>query len=391
VPQLVRDRFTWLGYAQLAVFGYFVYGFGPVVPLLRDEQHTSRAVASLHSTAFAVGAVVGGALLPWLVRRFGRSRVVWAGLAGLAVAVVGLSFSHVLAATLSWALVGSMLGGLVVNALNAALSEHHGPGGSAAISEANAIAAGVGVIAPLAIGATVTAGLGWRPGLAVVAGAVVLLAAVVMVVRVPAPARPAPPEHPASGRLPSLYWLVWASLLATNSVEVGLNLWAADVLRSHAHVSPAGAAAAVSAIVGGMFIGRAVGSRLVLRLPGPAVMLGALAVSMAGFTIFWLATAPVLAMAGLVVTGLGNALHYPLGVGLAVQHSGGQPDLAASRVAYAVGLAFGVAPLVLGAVADQIGPHLAFLLVPVLLAASAVAITALRRRTAVPVSGAAPS
>jgi hypothetical protein len=62
VSRLVRDRTTWLIYAQLGIYGYFLYGFGPVVPLLRDEEHTSRAVASLHSAALAVGAVVGGSL-----------------------------------------------------------------------------------------------------------------------------------------------------------------------------------------------------------------------------------------------------------------------------------------------------------------------------------------
>src|SRR5207247_9579525 len=40
VPRLVRDRLTWLSYGQVAAFGYFFYGFGPVVPLLREEQHT---------------------------------------------------------------------------------------------------------------------------------------------------------------------------------------------------------------------------------------------------------------------------------------------------------------------------------------------------------------
>ena len=62
VPRLTRDRTTWLIYAQLGLWGFFLYGFGPVVPLLRDEQGTSAAVASLHSTAIAVGALLGGAL-----------------------------------------------------------------------------------------------------------------------------------------------------------------------------------------------------------------------------------------------------------------------------------------------------------------------------------------
>src|SRR5690349_1162663 len=82
---LVRDRTTWLIYAQLGAWAYFFYGFGPVVPLLRDEQHTSRTVASLHGTAFAAGGLVAGAILPWAVRRLGRPGMIWCGLGGVFV------------------------------------------------------------------------------------------------------------------------------------------------------------------------------------------------------------------------------------------------------------------------------------------------------------------
>ncbi|MGC9668040.1 MFS transporter [Planosporangium sp. 12N6] len=381
---LVRDRLTWLTYAQLASWAYFLYGFSPVVPLLRDEQHTSRAVASLHGVAFAVGGVVSGALLPPLVRRFGRAAVIWTGLLGVAVAATGLLVSHALAATLACAVLASTSGGMVVNGVTAALADHHGAGGSAAISEANALAAATGLVAPLVVGTAVTVGYGWRPGLAVVVAGIVLIAAAAAILRVRIPARPLASATATAGRLPRPFWLVWTSILATGSVEVCLNLWVADVLRSHAHVSPGAATAAVSALVGGMFVGRLVGSQLVLRLSGTAVMLGALALSGVGFAVLWTATSPWPALVGLVVTGLGNALHYPLGMALAVEHSAGQPDLAASRSSYAVGISFGVAPFALGAVADHLGPHLAFLLVPVFLVASATAIVALRRRAGAP-------
>jgi fucose permease len=180
------------------------------------------------------------------------------------------------------------------------------------------------------------------------------------------------------------FWLVWSSLVATGSVEVCLNLWVADVLRTRAQVSPGAASAAVSAIVAGMFVGRWAGSRLVLRVPPTTVLLGALGLSAAGFSAFWLATTPGLAIIGLVVTGLGNALHYPLGMALAVEHSAGAPELATARTAYAIALAFGLSPFVLGAIADNVGPHLAFLLVPGFLAASATAIVTLRRSSRQP-------
>jgi fucose permease len=375
--KLVRDPLTIVTYAQLGVFGYFLYGFGPVVPLLRDEQGTSRAVASLHGTALAVAVVVGATIFPPLVRRFGRPRVMWTGVAGLAVGVLLFWAARPFAATMAAALFAALAGSLLVNGVVATLADHHGAAGPAAISEANAVAAGVGALAPLIVGASVAAGAGWRPGLAVLAPAAAALALVAWLSRRRMTA-PAAHISVASGagrrRLPGAYWLAWISMLATGSAEVCLNLWAGDELRARAGVSPGVATAALSAIIGGMFLGRLFGAPLVLRLPAYRVLLGALAVSTAGFSVFWLATTPWLAVAGLFVCGLGNALHYPLAIAIAIDHSGGQPDLAAARSGYAMGVGFGLAPFGLGALADSVGPHLAFLLVYGLLALAAAAV-----------------
>jgi MFS family permease len=116
------------------------------------------------------------------------------------------------------------------------------------------------------------------------------------------------------------------------------------------------------------------------------VLLGALALSAAGFAVFWLASATWLAVTGLVVLGLGNGMHFPLGIALAVAHSGGQPELAVSRASYATGIAFGVSPFALGAVADRVGPHLAFLLLPVCLAVAALVVSRLSA-TGLPAAG----
>ena len=376
---MTRDRFTWLAYGQLSAFGYFFYGFGPVVPLLLQEQHTSRGVAGLHGTGFAVGGVVCGALAPWVVRRFGRRAAMWAALGGMSAGALGFWAAHPLWATLSLAVVTSAFGTLVVIIAMAGLSDHHGPAGPAAFSEANALAAGVGLVAPLAVGATVAAGWGWRPGLAVVVPLVALLALAAFLFRVPVPAaRPVPPSTTA-GRLPRRYRLAWCCVLCTGSVEVCLNLWVADVLRSHSHAPAAVATAALSAVVSGMCAGRFLGSRLLLRRPTPWVLLGALAVSATGFAVFW--SAPVLwvAVTGLVILGLGNSVHFPAGIALAVAHSGGQPDLAVSRASYATAVSFGVAPFLLGLLADGVGPHTAFLLVPVFLVGAATVAWRLRR------------
>jgi MFS family permease len=380
VPRLVRDRVTWITYAQLAIWAYFLYAFNPVVPLLRDEQHTSRAVASLHGTAFAVAGIVAAAVLPRLTRLLGRHRLIWTGLVGLCASAVGFFFSHPLPLTLACAALASFAGALVVNGVVAGLSDHHGAAGPASISEANAFAAAIGVIAPLVVGASVGAGLGWRPGLLLVIGLVALLT-LALGVRLPEPAPVSMVDgrRPRARKMPRRYWFALASLFATGSVEVCLTLWLGDSLRSHAHVSAGVATASVSTLLAGMTAGRFAGSRLLLRYRPTRVLLAALAVAGAGFFVFWFATVPWLAMCGLAVCGLGVAVHYPLGISLAVTNSGGQPDLAAARAAYSVGASFALAPFTLGALADHIGPHSAFLLVPVFLLASAVAVTMLDR------------
>ena len=391
MPRLVRDRLTWVIYLQLSLWCYFLYGFGPVAPLLRDELHISRTLASLHGTGFAVGGIIGGAVIPALTRRYGRNRLIWGGLTLISAAAVGMFAAHHLALTLAFATLASFGGSLLVNGVVAALTEHHATAGPAAISEANAAAAAVGLVAPLVVGLAYGIGLGWRAGLVLVVVPTVLLA-VFAGVRAPEPLQHGTADGRRARGLPTVFWLAATSLFATGSVEVCLTLWGSDVLRDHANVSAGVATAAVSTMIAGMVAGRIIGGRLLLRYRPTRMLLAALAVSAAGFALFWSATVPWLAVSGLFVCGLGVGLHYPLGIGLALAHSDGQPDLAAARASFAVGISFAVAPFALGSLADAVGPHTAFLLVPAFLLLSAVVVALLERATlpAMPVRAVEP-
>ncbi|GAA2218289.1 MFS transporter [Micromonospora olivasterospora] len=410
MPRLAHDKITWLTYAQLGLWGFFLYGFGPVVPLLRDEQGTSAAVAGLHSTAIAVGAMLGGALFPPVARRVGRGPAIWLGLAGVAAGVTAFGTLRALPATLAAVVVTATFGMMVISGVSVVLTAHHGPAAPAALTEANAACAGMGILAPLVIGSTVDAGLGWRPVMAVEVGliALVALAALIFRVRLPGPAAPTPAPAPSStppvpsgatpvpsaapavlstapavpltapaaapraggGALPRAYWIAWVLMAVTGSIEVCLSLWTADVLRSHAGLGAGAASAAVAAIVSGMFLGRLVGGRAALRYPSVPLLLVALAVSLAGFAVFWTAPIGWLAVSGLVVLGLGNALHYPLAIAIALAAAGPSADKAAGWASYSMGVGFGIAPVALGWVADSVGPHLAFLLLPGFIAAA---------------------
>jgi predicted MFS family arabinose efflux permease len=389
--ELVRTRLTWLTYAQLGVFGYFLYGFGPSVPLQRDDLHVSSAVGGLHGTALAVGSTIAGLTFAALAARIGRAGTLRVGLLGLTAGVLVYCLVPVLPATLTGALICGVFGTYVVTGTVVVLSTEHGTAGPAAISEANAGAAAAGLVAPLLIGGGVSIGIGWRPGLllAAVATTVVWFVSAREARLLAAAEDRAGPVGERSGvtgvgadapgPLPTAYWLAWLVVLFCVAVEFCMTFWAADGLRDRAGASPAAATAGVTAIVGGMFLGRLAGGRVALRVRSGRLLLGAVALALLGFAAFWLSTAPVPALAGLVVVGVGIAVQYPVGPARAVAASGGRPDRAAGRLSVATGVASGAAPFALGALADRAGTHTAFLLVPALLLAAAAGVLATRQ------------
>jgi predicted MFS family arabinose efflux permease len=336
VTRLHRDRLTWLAYLQVGCYGYFLYGFGPTVSLLREEQHTSRTLAGLHGTALAAGALISALLVAPLVRRYGRRLVVWGGLVILCLGVLAYVGSDALGVTLTGALLGSLGGSFVLVPVAAMLSDHHRAAGASAISEANAVAAGIGLVAPLVVGLAVTTDLGWRAALLVVLPAVALLALVGGRVRFPEP-QPEPDRHAGSRRLPARYWIGWGVVTAGIAVEFCMTLWAADILRTRFGLGDAAASAGVTTIVAGMCIGRVFGGRLALRLPVDRLLYLAIAVCGLGFAVFWVTMSATLALTGLLVSGLGISLFYPLGIARAIEASDGRPDLASARVGLGAG------------------------------------------------------
>jgi predicted MFS family arabinose efflux permease len=372
-PSLRRDRLTFLIYADLGVYGYFLYGMGPAVPLLRHDEGVSRALGGLHGTALAAGAVLAGLAGAWLTSRWGRRGVLRAGLSGLAVGIVVIVSTRSLPLTLLGALVAGTAGSLIVNAHAAVLTDHHGSAGPAAISEANALAAGLGTLAPAVLGGLQILGPGWRFGMLVGAVGAIAVMLVSWQVDVPASAESTPRstgDAPAL-RLPKRYWVAWLVLVLCVAVEFSMTIWSSDLLRQRMHLSAGVAAACITAIPAGMTAGRLVGSRLALGRDIETLLLASLAVTGAGFALFWAVPVTAVAVTGLFIVGLGIAMQYPLSISRLIARSQGRPDLAAARASLGAGLAVGGGPFVLGYLADSFGTHRAFLLVPGLLGTAA--------------------
>ena len=379
-----RDRLTLLVYGQLGLWGYFLYGFGPVIPMLRDELAVSNTVASLHASMLSAGSFTAASLYPRLARGFGRGRTARMGMAGIATGVAVLCSVDVLAVTLTGAFLAGGFGSLLITGSAVILRERHAEDAPAAITEANAVAAAFGLVAPGLVAAAAVLDLGWRP---VMLGLVLVTAALALTLgREPIPDGVAPTRG-TEGKLPRTYWAAWLVVAMTIGVETALIVWSSDLLRESAGMSEGAAAAGVSVLLTGVFAGRVLGARVAKRRPKDA-LLAALVLAAGGFVVFWTAQTAWQGLAGLAVTGLGMSLHYPLAVTRAIEAGDGHPELAAGRAAIGVAGAAALTPLVMGAMSDAADVHAAFAVVPVMLGVALISlIVSGRRRTGVATLG----
>ncbi|NHT19200.1 MFS transporter [Cellulomonas sp. IC4_254] len=381
-PRLHRDRFTLTLDGVFVTWGWLLYSFNPSVPLLAAELGVSNAQAGLHGTAMAVGAVLAAAITPRAVLRFGRRSTLVVAAVVIAAGIVLLTTGWALPVTLAGMGVVAVGGNVAISAAQAGLAVHHGRVASAAVTEANGIGSGVGLLGPLAVGACVAAGWGWRPAVAVTAG--IALATAVAVRLLPeggALGRPRPEvaEDGASASprdrgattsgggaavVASRWFLV--TIVAALALENATTYWATDLVRDRTGAGAGIATATTAGLVAGMTLIRFVVGPLSLRVSPARLLAASFGVAVAGWAVLWTATTAPVALGGLFLAGLGYGAQYPLGIALLLGASGGATDRAQARATVAGGLAIGVAPFLLGALADAVGSHTAFLVVPAL-------------------------
>ena len=369
-----RDAPTLLCYGALAGYAFWLYAFGPALALLRAELHFSYTMLGVYSALWSAGAVLVGASFAGLARRLPRAALLWYSAAGATVGAVLFAVTHTIALTLLGAAVLGFAGTTLLTSTQAILSDRHGERRDRALTEANVGAAACAVLAPLLLGLLLHTPAGWRSALALPA---LLLAGLYLRYRhqsLPAATAGRPAEGRA--RLPLSCWLM-ATLVAVGiAVEFCLVYFGAELLTASG-LRAAQAATAMSSLYLGILAGR-VGGVWLTRRAGRTVPLlwASLAVTAAGFLLFWLAGLPVPAIAGLFLCGLGIANLYPLSLALALAAAPGNGDTANARTQLLGGVLVIAAPYLLGSLADHLGLRAAFTIEPVLIGACALLLLA---------------
>lgn len=316
----------------------------------------------------AAGSVSAGLATRRIIGKLGRGRLLRFSsmMAMVGLALYGLG--PVLPLTLLGIATTAFFGSLIIQATGAYLSHHQGAAAPASISELHAMAAGIGLLAPVLVGVGVTIGVGWRPAILM---PILGLIAVelwrgknIFQYGPPSSHDETSSHHDAPGKLPRNFWFAFVVIICTASTEFSMLLWASEVLRANGMANGA-SAAALGTVVGGMFVGRFAGSRLTTRVNSESLYRASLVLALVGFLGFWLSSSALLMLTMLAVTGLGISVHFPLGIDRAMRASEGRADHASGRVSIGAGLASGIAPFALGAMADHIGVHNAYAIVPI--------------------------
>jgi fucose permease len=355
-----RDRFTWLAYLSLAFYGYFLNVLGPITPFLKDELQLTYTVSSFHFTAFAVGILLIGVAGHLLIHRIGKPRSLWLGLFGMSLSALLLLAGKSPIVTIGASFLMGLIGSLILAIVPAALSDQHGEMKAVALSEANVIASLLATSAPLLVGWFAHSFGNWRWALGSMACIPILMFLGLGKDSSP-PVRSQVGEGPqANQTLPSLFWIYWAGIVLAVSLEFCMIFWSADYLEQVLGLIKADAARAVSLFLGGMILGRILGSRLVQRFSTRSVVTASILIAGIGFLLFWRAEISFIGLSGLFITGLGVANLYPLILSLAISAAGENTVQAGARATLASGTAILALPLILGGFADAVGIRLAY-------------------------------
>lgn len=379
-------------YGLIGVWALLVYFVGPATPLISEEMGISTTEAGLTGTALALGLVLSGVVGPRLVGLFGRRGALLVTLAvllaGAGVLTVIPGFLGVLAAIA----VCTVAGAVIANTASAILSDRHGPRGAVALTEANAVAAWVGLASPAVLGAAAGIGWGWRPAALVIAfaaGGMLLVTPRTtrkeMAARHPAHPHSLPTEvaqgdaEGVDGRgMPRVFYVCLVAVAAAVATEFSVNFWGALLVSQRTGADLPTTTACMSVLIGGIGLGRTLGSRIVARSPPVGLVVRAFGLAALGLLLVMASPILQLSVVGLLITGLGISLLFPLTQSLAIAHSRGKAVEAAAAVAVAIGVSLGVAPFVLGALSSMVGVVAAFGMVPVVMITGVVAVRAVR-------------
>jgi hypothetical protein len=354
-------------YVAFAALGWFLNGFGSILPELEKDIGQRASLYPL---------LPGAVLLVWgliVVRRHravdgpsNHAAGVIAGSIALAAGLVVMGITRWLAVSLIGALVASIAAAYLIRLLPAVLATIRADDTERVMMRSNAYSSVAALVAPLAVGLSIAVGTGWLPGMALPIG--VAAVAVVLTAR---PSLADPPqvrsvEHDVEVVPPlRAWWREFTVLALSIMIEFCFVYFAATFLHDELDLSTAAAAAGA----GAWGVGMAAGRFAVSTWPPPKTVLPSAVVIAIGFAMLWGVPNAAVAIAGIGIAGLGASPLYPSRLTALLDRFPASPHEGSARGSLASGTALMAAPALMAGLREVSDVRTAYLTVPALLAA----------------------
>ena len=353
-------------YVSFAALGWFLNGFGSILPDLEDDIGRRASIYPLLPGAVMLVSGV------FVVRRHRTveprsdyEKGIVAGSIALAVSLAVMGVTRWQWVSAIGALAAAIAAAYLVRLLPAVLATIRATDTERVMMRSNAYASVAAISAPLAVGASIALGAGWAPGMVI---PLIVGAVVVAVMARPTPADGSRPHHTehAEGRIPPLatWWREWAVLTMSIVVEFCFVYFAATYLHDELGLSTAESAAGAAA----WGIGMASGRFAVSTWPPPRSVVPSVVAIAIGFSMLWLFELPAIAIAGIGIAGLGASPLYPSRLTALLDRFPTSPDQGSARGTLASGVALVAAPAMMAGLRAASDVRTAYLVVPVLLA-----------------------
>jgi MFS family permease len=362
---MIRRPTTFEAIVFQAAFGsYLMWAAGSAIPLIRIDFGISRTLASMHSISTGTGAVLGAHFALRLVKIISREKIMRLSIPIMATGLLGLTLGQSMWITVPSCSLAAFSQTLVNSISLAQISLDTKPS-LRRIYIQSGIQACLGASAIFFISASLHANLGWR--LPIIVGVLILAPLTLIVVwkvkfLVAEPTLNSELVTTKRGRSNNYYRILFVGFLMSFS-EMGIGFWAIDLLISRGAGVALGALglALLSLSMGISRIGYAV-----LNLPVKKTMKIVLVLYLVGIATICLVNSSTMTLIGLLITSIAGSALYGVGV---FQVSEGFPDPASKISSFMTGTAasFGLTPLILALIFDNLGFIAGYLIMPVAL------------------------
>lgn len=362
--KFVRTPFVWALYLILGLFSFMLSMIGPMVPYLQAEFGISYTIAGLHQSIFAFGMVGMGFFARSVIKKTGITASIWGGMAIMLIGLLIMVLAPVTAVTLSGVLIMSLGGTVSLSATQTAFANFPSAHRGKVIMEANVMASALTMLVPVVLFLGSMTFFGWRIVFLTMFLSITISASFGFGATKKYQGTRNEKEDVGGGTLGAGYWRMWIVVFLGVTVEWSISFWCMTYLLGLPGNSMALATAGTVLLGFSAVSGRFISSRINHKFSDRNLMLMVMALVLIGFPLYWLRATTILTFLGLALCGLGSSVFYPLGLSMSFHHAPGNAAKASSLMPVASGGAIGLAPFLLGSIADRFNMQIALWYVP---------------------------